>query len=481
MDLNLETFIDKNTYINGSWQAVKGKAWTLYNPATGKALLNTHLSTQAATDLAVQAAAKAFLTWRHTTHAQRADYLDKIASGIEARAALLVQLSVLNNGKRQLEAEIDVADAAACYRYYAELIRNQPEETKLSAPDGMTLLRRDLPIGVCALIVPWNFPMVTTSWKLAPALAAGCTAVLKPSEFTLLPELVLGDILTETGLPAGVVNIIAGDAEAGAVLSSHPLIDKISFTGSNRVGEIIMRQAATGTKNISLELGGKSAFIVCEDVDIDAACDWIMGGIFFNAGQICSATSRLLLPARIAEAVLQKLVEKTEKIRVGRGDDPAHDMGAITTAAQYQRILDYFQIAKAEGLTLRTGGHAVSENEGWFIAPTIYAPVSPQSRLWCEEIFGPVLVCAVYETEEEAIAIANDSDYGLVAAVASADTTRAKAIADQLRVGYVWINSEQIVLSNAGWGGFKQSGIGRELGTGGLAAYQASQHTLIPQ
>ncbi len=437
-----EAFTQKQAYIDGTWHSAEnGKPWQLYHPATGEVLLNTELATSAEAEKAIEAAARAFTSWRQTSRETRAQYLEKIADAFEAKSEYLAMLSVKNNGKLRLEADIDVADAIACYRYYADLIRQQPTQQTLPAPEGMTLIKESEPIGVCALIVPWNFPMVTTAWKLAPALAAGCTVILKPSEYTLLPELVLGDILTEVNLPKGVVNIVAGDADVGQLMSTHPLINKVSFTGSNAVGESVMRQAASGVKSISLELGGKSAFIVCEDVDLDAACEWIAAGIFFNAGQICSATSRLLIPESIAQPLLERLKLKAENLIVGAGEDDNSTMGAITNEAQYRRIQQYFSIAKEENLPLITGGHTIGEH-GWFIAPTIYAPVPTSSQLWQEEIFGPVLVCATYRDISEAIKLANESIYGLVATVASASVENAMRIAKALRVGHIWINSE---------------------------------------
>ena len=286
-------------YINGAWVDIEASSadttddYALYDPSLGQVIATTRLSSRAHVEAAVNAAAQAYPSWSQTSVDERARYLQALADEMAQQFDKLVGLSVLNNGKPIEEAKIDVSDAIACYRYYANLIKAQATWTKVSTSEsGIRLLKTYASVGICALIVPWNFPMVTTAWKLAPALAAGCTVLLKPSEVTLLPELMLGNILSAIEMPKGVVNILPGAAEVGSAMTSHPKVDKVSFTGSNAVGEKVMVQAAKGIKDISLELGGKSAIIVCADADIDYACDLIIGGIFTNAGQICSATSR---------------------------------------------------------------------------------------------------------------------------------------------------------------------------------------------
>jgi betaine-aldehyde dehydrogenase len=481
-------------FIDGEWITLAGatdanesaanKAHNLYDPSTGEVIAQTQLCTAAQVDQAAIAANKAFAAWSQTTGAERAGYLNAIADNMAAQFAKLVGLSVFNNGKPIAEAEIDVGDAIACYRYYAELAAAQPTQTIVATNEpGIRLYKYLEPVGVCALIVPWNFPMVTTAWKLAPALAAGCTALLKPSEVTLIPELLLGNILSAINLPKGVVNILPGAAEVGTAMTSHPLIDKVSFTGSNAVGEKVMAQAATSAKDISLELGGKSAIIVREDADIDAACELIIGGIFANAGQICSATSRLLVHQAIAQPLYQTLKAMTEQLVIGEGFAGETQMGPLVSAAQLRQVQKYFAIAAEEQLNCLTGGISSelhSFKEGYFAAPTIYTDVPTNSRLWQEEIFGPVLVTATFADDAQAIQLANESNYALAATVVSADEAQALAVASRVRAGHIWINEQQIVLPQAGWGGFKQSGIGRELGEDGLAAYQKSKHILLP-
>lgn len=474
-------------YINGKWTAIEASSvdsedtdtQNLYDPNTGEVLATTRLCTSAHVETAVNAASAAYVNWSQTPVSVRAHYLHAIADAMEQQFDKLVGLSVLNNGKPIEEAKIDVGDAIACYRYYANLITDQETWSEVPTNEsGIRLLKTFAPVGVCALIVPWNFPMVTTSWKLAPALAAGCTVVLKPSEVTLLPELMLGNILSSIELPKGVVNILPGAAEVGAAMTSHPLIDKVSFTGSNVVGEKVMTQAAKSIKDISLELGGKSAIVVRADADIDYACDLIIGGVFTNAGQICSATSRLLVHQDIAPTLLEALKVKTASMQVGDGFDTGTQMGPMVSEQQLKQVKKYCDIATAENLTCLTGGE-ISASQGYFAAPTIYIDVPETSQLWLEEVFGPVLVSKTFKDDAEAISLANDSKYALAATIVSTDEKVALAMALQIEAGHVWINEQQIVLPESGWGGFKQSGIGRELGGGGLSAYQKSKHVLL--
>ena len=477
-----------SAYIDGNWVNIvplstnrdEASLHSLYDPSVGDVIATTQLCSKAQVDTAAIAASKALLSWSQTTVSERADYLNAIANAMEQQFNKLVGLSVLNSGKPIEEAKIDVGDAIACYRYYANLIVSQSTLTEVTTNEtGIRLLKTVAPIGVCALIVPWNFPMVTTSWKLAPALAAGCTVILKPSEVTLLPELMLGNILSAIGLPKGVVNIIPGAAEVGTAMTSHPLIDKVSFTGSNGVGEKVMIQAAKGIKDISLELGGKSAIIVRADADIDHACDLIIGGIFTNAGQICSATSRLLVHSNIAQNLFAQLKIKTDSLQLGDGFNPDTQMGPLVSQQQLTQVKRYLDIAAEEKLDCLTDDK-VLDSQGYFASPVIYTNVPTTSQLWIEEVFGPVLVSTTVGDDAEAIRLANDSKFALAATIVSADEQAAIEMALQIKVGHLWINEQQIVLPEAGWGGFKQSGIGRELGPDGLSAYQRSKHILLP-
>ncbi|GGO75495.1 betaine-aldehyde dehydrogenase [Marinobacterium nitratireducens] len=473
-------------FIGGAWvDSGSEQRLQVINPSTEETLANVVACTAEDVDHAVQAAKAAFAGWGRTSGAERAQYLRAIAREIEARAAELAALSSRNNGKPLAEAQLDIADAVATWDYYAGLAEQldgrQNADVALGMP-GFSARTRLEPAGVVGLIVPWNFPFVTTAWKVAPALAAGCTAVLKPSEVTPLIELELGNIAQKVGLPAGVLNIVCGTGqEVGSALTGHPDIDKISFTGSNRVGEIVMQSAAKQVKGLSLELGGKSPMLVFEDADLDQACDWILGGIFYNAGQMCSATSRLLVHERIADALIERLKSAAESLKLGDAFTPGVQMGPLTSRAQLDTVLGYIERGRTEGLTLLTGGQRAEQFEtGYFVEPTIFIDVPTDSALWREEIFGPVLCVRTFASEADAIAQANDSDFGLAAGIISRDPNRSQRVAEQLRAGHIWINSLQVVCPETSWGGFKRSGIGRELGPWGLSAYLEVKHITRP-
>ena len=350
---------------------------------------------------------------------------------------------------------------------------------ELPSTDFSARLRRE-PCGVVGLIVPWNFPMVTTAWKLAPALVAGCCVVLKPSEVTPLAELQLARIIAEAGLPTGVFNLVCGTGlDVGAPLAADRRVAKISFTGSNAVGVQVMQRAAETIKGVSLELGGKSSLLVLADADLDLAVELACGGGFFNAGQMCSATSRVLVADSLADEFLRHLQARAEGIRVA---DPFADdveMGALINRVHYQRVRGHIQRGVEAGARLLCGGdRPVDLPKGFFIRPTVFTDVPLDSALWNEEIFGPVLCVRRFTCEAEAIALANDSDFGLVASVVSASTETAERVANALQAGLVWINAPQVIFPHTAWGGYKQSSIGRELGPWGLAAFQEIKHVI---
>ncbi|MEE4625221.1 aldehyde dehydrogenase family protein [Pseudomonas alliivorans] len=465
-------------YINGQWQAGEGNdVLTVYDPSLGEPFAELVSASPAQVDQAVTAARAALPAWKATTVTHRAAVLRDFAEQLCQRRETLIELQMRNNGKPRHEAEVDLDDAVATFNYYADLIETQTShrDVQLQVP-GFTSRTRLEAVGVVGLIVPWNFPLVTSAWKLAPALAAGCTVILKPSETTPLAELAYAQIAEQVGLPTGVLNIINGKTETGAGLSEHADLDKLSFTGSNAVGVQVMRSSAAYCRPVTLELGGKSAFIVFDDCDPDQAVEWIVAGICWNAGQMCSATSRLLIQDGIAEALIPRLQTAFQNMRVGNPVSGEVDMGPLTSQAQWRKVHQYFAIAEEEGLSCLAGGKAGRRGQGWFVSPTLYTDVPDSSRLWTEEIFGPVLCTRRFSTEDQAIALANDSRYGLVATVASADIERAERVADALEVGHVWINSIQAVFVETSWGGPKGSGIGRELGPWGLAAYQSVKH-----
>ena len=465
-------------YIDGRWVEGQGSdCITVHEPASGLPFAELISASTAQVDQAVAAARRALPAWKQTPAAERAALLRGFAEQLNERREALIALQMRNNGKPRHEAEIDLDDAVATFAYYAQLAEQLPEKNRdvpLAAP-GFTARTRLEPVGVVGLIVPWNFPLVTSAWKLAPALAAGCTVVLKPSEVTPLVEQAYGQIAELLGLPAGVLNIVNGKAETGAALSGHPGLDKLSFTGSNGVGSQVMRAAAAQCRPVTLELGGKSAIMVFDDCDVDQAVDWIVAGFTWNAGQMCSATSRLLVQDGIADALLARLQTALTQLRVGNPLTAEVDMGPLTSQAQWLKVASYFATAREEGLNCLAGGKVV-ERDGWFVSPTLYVDVPESSRLWSEEIFGPVLCARRFSSEAQAIALANDSRFGLVATVCSADLQRAERVADALEVGHVWINSVQAVFVETSWGGTKGSGIGRELGPWGLAGYLAVKH-----
>ncbi|ABA76207.1 aldehyde dehydrogenase [Pseudomonas fluorescens] len=479
--MNFPTTLD-GLYINGQWSAGR-EHLRVINPATEALLTTVNGGDESAVHQAVTAATEAFKAWSKTTGAERASILRNIANGVRNGREHLMNLQSSNNGKPQFEAGIDVDDVIATFEYYAELAEGLDAKLDSNVPlpsdDFSARLRRE-PCGVVGLIVPWNFPMVTTAWKLAPALAAGCCVVLKPSEVTPLPELELATIIAESGLPKGVFNLVCGTGLAvGAPLSADPRIAKVSFTGSNAVGVQVMQRAAETVKGVSLELGGKSSLLILEDADLDLAVELACGGGFFNAGQMCSATSRVLVADELADEFLIRLKAHAEKIRVADPFDPEVEMGALVNQAQYQRVLGHIDRGLSAGAKLICGGNRPADlPRGYFLQPTIFTEVPLDSALWCEEIFGPVICVRSFATEAEAIALANDSQFGLVASVVTRNAETADRVANALQAGLVWLNAPQVIFPQTAWGGYKQSSIGRELGPWGLAAFQEIKHVI---
>ena len=469
-------------YINGTWRAGHD-VLEVINPATEASLAHVSVGDGNAVSDAVDAASVAFVDWSKSTGRERAALLRKVAQGVGAQREQLMQLQSRNNGKPLFEAGIDVDDVIATFDYYAglaeQLDADQDRAVALPSDDFSARLRRE-PCGVVGLIVPWNFPMVTTAWKLAPALAAGCCVVLKPSEVTPLAELQLARIIADAGFPAGVFNLVCGTGLAvGAPLAADRRVAKISFTGSNAVGVQVMQRAAETIKGVSLELGGKSSLLVLADADLDLAVELACGGGFFNAGQMCSATSRVLVADSLADDFLQRLQARAEGIRVADPFAEDVEMGALINRTQYQRVLGHIQRGIEAGARLLCGGERPADlAKGYFIRPTVFTDVPLDSALWNEEIFGPVLCVRRFVTEDEAIALANDSDFGLVASVVSTNTASAERVANGLQAGMVWINAPQVIFPQTAWGGYKQSSIGRELGPWGLAAFQELKHVI---
>ena len=466
-------------YIDGQWVRPKnGATFDTIDPSNESVITQVAAATAEDIDLAVNAARRAFDEgpWPQMSGAERAAILRAIASGIRERQDKLAELEVRDNGKPLPEAQWDIADTAGCFDFYADLaddLDGHREQNISLADERFTSIARKEPVGVAGAIIPWNFPMLMAAWKVAPALAAGCCMVLKPSELTPLSALELADIAHQAGLPAGVLNVVTGlGPDAGAPLSEHPGIDKLAFTGSVPTGTRIMQAAARDIKNISLELGGKSPFIIFDDSDIEAAVEWIMFGIFWNQGQVCSATSRVLVQRNLYEPLLKRLVEQTQRVSIGNGMDEGVLLGPLVNRGQYDKVLAAIARGREEGATLLAGGTRLANCEkGYFLTPAIFADVPQDSWIWTEEIFGPVVCVRPFDDEADALRSANDSRFGLAAAVMSRDLARAERVARRLRAGIVWINCSQPTFTEAPWGGYKQSGIGRELGEWGLNNY----------
>ncbi|MGF6859192.1 aldehyde dehydrogenase family protein [Paraburkholderia sp. CI3] len=466
-------------FIDGRWVApVNNGTFETVDPSTEQVIAKVASATAEDVDLAVKAARKAFDEgpWPRMSGAERGAVLRRIGKGIRDRIQELAEIEVRDNGKPLPEALWDLGDAAGCFEFYAGLAEKLDEnaETPVTlSDDRFSSVARKEPVGVAGAIIPWNFPMLMAAWKVAPALAAGCTMILKPSEMTSLTALELGSIAAEADLPPGVLNILTGPgSDVGAPMSEHPGIDKLAFTGSVPTGSRIMQAAARDIKNISLELGGKSPFIVFDDSDIDAAVEWIMFGIFWNQGEVCSATSRVLVQRGIYDRLLQRLKEETRKIKIGNGLEDGVLLGPIVSKGQYEKVLAAVARGEEDGARLVTGGDRPAHlDKGYFMEPVVFADVPEESWVWNEEIFGPVVCIRPFDEENEAVRSANNSRFGLAAAVMSRDSERCERVARALRAGIVWINCSQPTFTEAPWGGYKQSGIGRELGVWGLNNY----------
>ncbi|HEV7306331.1 aldehyde dehydrogenase family protein [Ensifer sp.] len=464
-------------FIDGQWTApADGSMLPVIDPATEEVFHHIAAAGAAEAEAAVRAAREAFDNgpWPRLSGKERATYLRAMARGIRDRLPELARLETRDNGKPLPESEWDLADAAGCFDFYADLaeeLDGEAEEVKLADQRFVSKAVRE-PLGVAVAIVPWNYPLLMASWKVAPALAAGCTMILKPAETTSLTALELGAIAEAAGLPKGVLNILSGKGSVvGQALVEHPQVDKVAFTGSGPVGSRIMAAGARDIKRISLELGGKSPFVVFADSDIEKAVEWIMFGIFWNQGQVCSATSRVLVEAPLYPKLLERLVEEAKKITIGNGLDKGTLLGPLVNKGQYEDVLGHIERAVEQGAKVACGGRYDGFDKGFWVAPTILTDMTLESDAWVEEIFGPVVCIRPFATEEEAIRLANDSRFGLAAAVMSADDERCERVASAFRAGIVWINCSQPTFTEAPWGGYKQSGIGRELGRWGLDNY----------
>ncbi len=439
-----------------------GALFEIFNPATGERIARATRGATADVDAAVKAARKAFGPWSALSGHERARHLYALARHVQKRERFLAVLESIDNGKPIRESrDIDVPLVARHFYHYAGWASLVDEE-----------LRDSRPVGVCGQIVPWNFPLLMLAWKIAPALAAGNTVVFKPASYTPLTALAFAEICVEAGLPAGVVNIITGDGAMGSALAAHEGVDKVAFTGSTAVGRMIRKATVGSGKKLSLELGGKSPFIVFDDADLDSAIEGVVDAIWFNQGQVCCAGSRLLMSEGIAKSFIAKLKARMAKLRVGDPLDKSTDVGAIVSPAQLESIQNLVAAGEREGLSVFRADQPLPDR-GCFYPPTLIADAEPASILMREEIFGPVLVATTFRTPEEAIALANNTRYGLAASVWSENVNRALEVSARLKAGVVWINSTNLFDAAAGFGGYRESGFGREGGKEGLAEYRA--------
>ena len=466
-----------NNFYNGEWKpSSSGETKEIMNPANGETIAIATRGNAEDARNAIKAAREAFDSgkWSRLPAETRAGYLMKIADKMEENIEELTLLETRNNGKVLAAARIDVAHSIDCFRYYAKLITEPNEKVvNLDKPVYTKIVRE--PIGVCALIAPWNFPLLMATWKIAPALAAGNTIVFKPAEITPVTVVRLFEMIEQVGVPAGVANLVLGPgSEIGHELANSLDVDKTSFTGGTSTGKDIMMAATKNMKKISLELGGKSPVIIFEDANFETAVDYALFAIFHNAGQVCSAGSRLLLEESIKERFIERLVERAKGISVGSGENAESEMGPVASESQLNTVLKYIEIGKEEGATLACGGNRLTEGEfekGYFLEPTIFIVTTPDMRIVQEEIFGPVLVVQTFKDEEEAITLANDSVYGLAAAVFTSDDEKATRVISRIQAGITWVNTYHMASLEAPWGGYKQSGIGRELGEYGLTEF----------
>jgi len=472
-------------FIDGRWvHAQDGATLDTLGPATGLVLATVPAAGPADIDLAVRAARRASDdgTWGSAvSERERSRILFRMAELVREQRIELAELEVRDCGKPIGDAYGDIDEVAFMFEYYAGWATKISGDIPPVGPDAMSLIVKE-PVGVCGLIVPWNYPMMMAAQKMAPALAAGCTVILKPAEQTPLTALRLARIAELAGVPAGVVNVVTGVGNrAGEALLTHPMVDKISFTGSKVVGQHIQRTCADQLKRVTLELGGKSPNIVFADADLATAIPGTCNGVFGNQGEVCSAGSRVFVEASIYDDVMQQMTHFAAAIKLGSGLDPTTTMGPLVSAVQRDRVQGYVDIGRTEARLAFEGQRPTDPalSGGYFVPPTIFEATSNQLRIAREEIFGPVMTVIPFTTIDQVIALANDTEYGLAAALWTRDISRALRTAKAIRAGVVWINDSQPAPSETMWGGYKQSGIGRELGPYALDAYLESKHIYI--
>jgi betaine-aldehyde dehydrogenase len=469
-------------HINGeAVESGSGRSFPVYDPSTEQVIAEVPEADAADVDRAVAAARAAFDSgpWRQTTAQERGRILLRLAERVRQESAALAEIESRNSGKPIVEAEFDIADVATCFEYYGGLATKVLGHVNPVPDNALSLSLRE-PIGVAGQIIPWNYPLLMAAWKLAPAIAAGCTCVLKPAEQTPLTALELANWLADVGLPPGVVNVITGfGEETGAPLVQHADVDKIAFTGSASVGKQIVKMAADTVKRVTLELGGKSPNIFFADADFEAAIDGALFGVFINQGEVCSAGSRILVERPIYSRFVDAMAEKAKRIRLGPPLERETKMGPLVSQEQYERVNSYVELCKQEAKLVAGGKRPDSLRHGFYMEPTVFCDVPNSARIAQEEIFGPVAAVIPFSDEAEAIRIANETRYGLAAAVWSRDIFRAFRVVKALRAGVVWVNHMQPTYVEAPWGGYKQSGFGRELGPWGIEEYLETKQVHI--
>jgi betaine-aldehyde dehydrogenase len=469
-------------YINGEFvESASKKYFTVVDPSTEEVMAEVPEANAEDVNRAVAAAKAAFDcgAWPQTTAQDRGRILFRLAERIRKEAPHLAELETRNSGKPIVEAEYDINDAATCFEYYGGMATKILGHVNPVPDNALSLSLRE-PIGVAAQIIPWNYPLLMAAWKLAPAIAAGCTCVLKPAEQTPLTALEFASYLTDAGLPPGVVNIITGFGEpCGAPLVRHPDVNKVAFTGSAEVGKAIMRAAADTVKRVTLELGGKSPNIFFADADFESAIDGALFGVFINQGEVCSAGSRILVERSIYPKFVEAMSAKAKTIRLGPPLERETKMGPLVSKDQFDRVRSYQEIGKKEAKVAAGGGRSASFARGYYVEPTIFYDVDNSARIAQEEIFGPVAAVIPFTDEAEALRIANATPYGLAAAVWSRDIFKAFRMVKALRAGIVWVNHMQPTYVEAPWGGYKQSGFGRELGPWGIEEYLETKQVHI--
>nr|WP_089754311.1 betaine-aldehyde dehydrogenase [Halobacillus alkaliphilus] len=473
----------KQMYINGAWvDAQSGNTRDIINPYNQKVVATVAEGKAEDAKLAIAAAREAFDNgeWKNTPGAERGQKVLRIAELIERDKEELAELETLDTGKTVEESRTDMEDIAGVFRYFAGLAdKDGGEVIESPIPDSQSKVVRE-PVGVCGQITPWNYPLLQAAWKIAPALAAGNTIVIKPSEITPLTTVKVTELMEETGFPKGTVNLVLGaGATVGNELAESEDVDLISFTGGIDTGKKIMQKASGNVKKIALELGGKNPNVVFADADFETAVDQALNAAFFHAGQVCSAGARLILEDSIHDRFVEELKKRVKRIKLGDGFKEDTQSGPLISAEHRGKVESYVEIGQQEGANLLVGGARPEDPElqdGFFYLPTIFTECTSDMRIVQEEVFGPVLTVERFQTEEEAVNLANDSIYGLAGAVFTTDIDKAERAAGQMRMGTVWINDFHPYFAQAPWGGYKQSGIGRELGKPGLEEYTETKH-----